>query len=117
METSKVRKINPITPREASKEAQSMIPDWVIDGINDAIKEKFVTGRSFRIKQKELMLFVMKNAPKGMTKQRVFDYHWMDFEKLYGEFGWKVKYDRPAYREDFEPIFEFTPKPDKEPQA
>lgn len=33
-----------------------------------------------------------------------------DFEDLYGEYGWNVKYESPSYKENFDENYYFTPK-------
>lgn len=46
-----------------------------------------------------------------LTKDEIFDNHWLDIEDIYREQGWKVKYDKPGYNEEsFKPYFEFSVK-------
>ncbi len=37
----------------------------------------------------------------------VFDNSFLDVEDVYRKAGWKVRYDKPGYNEDYEPYFEF----------
>ncbi|MCK9416749.1 hypothetical protein M0Q97_08850 [Candidatus Dojkabacteria bacterium] len=97
--------IKPITPEEARNEAKSTIPEFVIIGINNAIKNNYIKS-GFTIKQKDIMVEIMKVAPFDCSSEEIYKNHWMDFEDLYRNVGWKVSYDKPGYNED-EAIFEF----------
>lgn len=101
--------ISPITPEEARNEAKSNIPEFVINGINNAIKNHYRKS-GFTIKEKEILAEIMKVAPENITSVDIFKNHWMDFEDLYKNFGWNISYDRPGYRESYDAIFEFKCK-------
>jgi hypothetical protein len=101
--------IKPITPEEARNEAKSNIPDFVILGINNAIKNNYVKS-SFTIRQKDIMTEIMKVAPEHMTSEHIYKNHWMDFEDLYRDYGWKISYDKPGYCESYDATFEFEMK-------
>lgn len=85
------------------------LPDWVIDGINEAILSKW-RGKSFSMKQEEIEKVVMKHAPENFTVQQLYDNHYLDFEKLYEGQGWIVKYDKPGYNESGPAVFYFSVK-------
>lgn len=101
--------IKPITPEEARNEAKSNIPEFVIIGVNNAIKSHYHKS-GFTIKQKDILAEIMKVAPDDMTNNEIFENHWMDFEDLYKNFGWNISYDSPGYRESYDEKYEFKPK-------
>ena len=103
-------KITPITPQEAKEEIEKNFPDFVIEGVNNAIRKHYFGKSSFDITQNEIMAEVLKVAPEGVTMQKIFDNHWLDFEQVYRKFGWIVNYDKPAYCESYEAFFTFQPK-------
>lgn len=45
-----------------------------------------------------------------ITEQECFDRHYLDIEEIYSASGWVVKYDKPAYNEDYPATFEFKKK-------
>lgn len=96
----------PISPDEIKIE----LPEFVIQGINAAIQEKY-RGGSFTVKQNEIMDFIMQFAPEGFQRSDLGAKGYLDFEELYESYGWKVKYDRPGFNENYyDPYFEFIPK-------
>lgn len=101
--------VDPIKPIEAKKNAKCNIPDFVIQGVNEAIKEHYRKG-GFSIKQNEIIEFVLKFAPEGTTRKSLFDNNWLDFEDIFNTNGWIITYDKPAYYENYEPFFEFKEK-------
>ena len=105
-------KIIPISPKEAKEQIEKNFPDFVIEGVNNAINKHYFGKSSFNIKQREILTEVLKVAPEGITEQQIYDNHWMDFENLYRKFGWVVKYDKPGYCENYDAFFTFKPKND-----
>jgi len=99
-------KIAPITPQEAKAQIKAEFPDFVIEGVNNIIKKHYFS-ESFTVLQKDVMKEIMAVAPAGMTSSKIFENHWMDFEDLYRQSGWKVSYDS-AVMESYEPNFTFT---------
>jgi len=93
--------IRPITPEEVTKE----IPDFVVEAVNELINEKSgAPGRTFTILQDDIKQRVMSKT------NIAFDFKWLDFEPLYESYGWRVRYDKPAYNEFYDAYFEFRPK-------
>jgi len=92
------------------------VPTFVIEAVNELIeKHKVSGGKSFTIKQEEILKLVIKKAKdsgeKKVTKKVVFDKKWLDFEDTFRSYGWGVKYNSPDYTENsFPPYFEFFPK-------
>lgn len=95
-------------PLRAS-EIKITLPDFVIDGVNDIIKEKY-RGGAFTATQKEITTAIMRHAPEDVKQGDLADKGYLDFEKLYEEYGWKVRYDKAGYNENwYPPYFRFTP--------
>ena len=96
--------IEPIKPSEVMQ----IIPEWVIAGANECILEHYRELRKeSKFTQNELIDFVLKKAPEGVTRETLFDNCWLDIEPVYRKVGWKVDYDCPAYCETYEANFTF----------
>jgi hypothetical protein len=107
----KMGEVKPISPIDAKKDAKSNIPDWVVTGINNAISANYRKA-GFSILQSEIVRFILKESPntaKAAWKKKIFDNGWMDFEPLFENVGWVIKYDKPGFNESYEPSFEFKP--------
>jgi len=89
----------PLSPSEAFDLKQKVIPDKVIDIINEMILENF-NGGIATLQQAELV---------RRMKARLEDFQerWLDFEDVYRKQGWKVTYDKPGYNETYPAIFVF----------
>lgn len=90
----------PLSPSEAFDLKQKVIPDKVIDIINEMILENFNGGVAI-LQQAELSRRI--KAGLGDFHQR-----WLDFEDVYRKQGWKVTYDKPGYNETYPAVFRFT---------
>jgi len=99
--------VAPITPDEAKKLKNHSIPDEVIKAFNDMIVEKLSSGRAV-IKQKDVVARIV--AATQITEDQLFDNHWLDVEDVFRKAGWTVKYDKPAYCENYDAYFEFSRK-------
>lgn len=100
--------VEPIKPSEVF---QSM-PDFVIRGANECISEHYhELDNSSRFTQNELIEHILKYAPENISRQTLFDKHWLDIEPTYRRAGWEVEYDKPAYYEDYEANFIFSTSP------
>ena len=100
--------ILPITPEEVIERKQKEIPDDVFEVFNALIAKKF-DGNSSHIKQKHVVEMLVDRGYKSTT---IFDEHWLDVEDIYRKAGWEVKYDKPAYNENYDAYFVFS-KPRK----
>ena len=85
-------KILPITPQEATTKIKQEFPEFVILGINNAITQNYFNRTTFTIKQKEIIKNILSVAPEDVTEYDIFKNHWLNFEEIYYEFGWTVKY-------------------------
>lgn len=94
----------PIRPEEVEKEKGRRIPDRVIEVVNELIVKEF-RGKSATVRQDTIVQGIV-NA-MGCDRAEVFENHWLDFESRFQEAGWIVKYDKPAYNENYPATFEF----------
>lgn len=97
--------INPITPEEARK-CRPLIPDFVLQVVNELISEKARNNKKITIKQNEIVNKIIARH-SDMTKKEIFDSNWLDFEDIYRDAGWKVVCDKPGYNEDYDAYFVF----------
>lgn len=99
--------IEPIRPSDVN----ITIPDFVIVIVNEFIKKEW-DGEEARILQKDIVneIVARYTGMEDITSQTIYRNHWLDFEGLYREAGWKVEYDKPAFNEFYEPIFVFKKK-------
>lgn len=99
-------KVKPLAPDEVFLE----IPDFVIEAVNTLLRKKW-DGTKAVILQEDILNMIC-NKEEGPSRTDVFDYNWLDFENLYREAGWLVKYDHPGYNENYKAYFEFKKKRD-----
>ncbi len=106
MENEKV--VGPITPQEILEDLPNIIPSFVFEAVNNLLKNKF-RGSSVTIKQDEILAEIAK-IQKTYSREEIYQNKWLDFESVYSKHGWKVKYDKPAYNENYDAYFEFSMK-------
>jgi len=110
--------VRPIKPSEvhAEKKKAGIFPTEVIDAFNELIIKHFYRGYASFLQKEviELIKEKMKAASPDVPfrEEDIFDKHWLDIEELFSTYGWKVKYDSPAYNEAGEPSFRFSEKRD-----
>jgi hypothetical protein len=98
----------PISPDEAAKIQQSLIPDEIIESFNELIAENYKsTSKESVVLQKDVLSRIHKKMP-NISGGVIFKNNWLNIENLYSNEGWIVQYDRPAYCESYEPYFKFT---------
>lgn len=102
--------VKPISPKEAEEKQISGIPDFVVEAVNELIAKNIGDQNSVDIKQEDIVELAMQKAPKGTTRQIIYDNHWMDIEPLFRKAGWTVHYDKPGYNESYSAYFTFTKK-------
>lgn len=105
---SSEKEILPITPAEILADLPNIIPSFVFEAVNNLLKKKF-RGGPVTIKQDAIMDEIAK-LQSTYTRQEIYDNKWMDFESVYADYGWIVKYDKPGFRETYDAYFEFKPK-------
>lgn len=96
--------IEPIKPSDIPHAKARAIPEAVIQVVNDILARKFTNGRA-TIKQCEIVNELVANH--GMTRNYIYENGCLNFEEIYRAQGWKVKYDKPAYCENYDAYFEF----------
>ena len=97
--------VEPIKPSEIKQ----VIPEWVIKGANECIQMHYRhLDKTSHFTQNELIDCILKYKPdEEINRNTLFDNHWLDIEPLYRIAGWEVKYDKPAYCEDYPANFTF----------
>lgn len=102
-----------ITPNEVLELKEGQIPDEVFAAFDELIAKDFNQGYA-TVMQNEVVLLALKKLKvaghRKMTRQMIFDNHWLDVEAIYRKRGWKVEYDKPAYNETYEASFKFSKK-------
>jgi len=92
----------PISPKDIPAAKAVVIPPEVFDAVNELLAAKCVNGGAI-IKQHEIADAIKEKL--GECKME-----WLNFEEVYREAGWGVKYDKPAYCETYDAFFEFRDK-------
>ena len=98
----------PITPDQAHERRQQTLPAAIIDVFNELIARNY-NGRTATVSQDEAADLIAERL--SISRQQVFDLHYLDVESFYREAGWDVKYDSPGYADaNFPPYFQFRRK-------
>ncbi len=98
--------MKPITKEEATIQLDNRVfPDFVIQAFNECISESQIK-RTKVVTQENVIDRIIKLG--NVTKKDVFENHWLDVEEHYRKAGWKVRYDRPGFNEDYKAYFEFS---------
>jgi hypothetical protein len=98
--------IAPITPGDVAAGAAGAVPDFVLQAFNELLAQKARNG-SARITQNEVIERIISLSPTPLPRQQIFDKNWLDVESIYRAAGWKVRYDKPGYCENYDAYFEF----------
>lgn len=105
--------IKPFSPAEARGNKKKVLPEYLIRAINLLLSERYTKG-SFNIKAKDIILKAQQlryadseySAPPNGSDE-YYDKGWMDFESIYEDEGWSVKYTKPDYTESFDSYYTF----------
>mgnify|MGYP003512507362 CR=1 FL=1 len=97
----------PITPAEVVDKKKEQLPNEVIDAFNALIAANITNGRA-RIRVEDIITLIKLKL--GVTREQVYEKHYLDVEDIYREVGWKVEYDQPGYCESYDATFTFTAK-------
>jgi hypothetical protein len=100
-----------ITVEEAIKSKQDIIPEAVFDVINRLIVQKMDSNYSSRVTHDEIVNEVSRAL--NLSRQEIFERHYLDVEDSYRAVGWSVEYDKPAYNESYGAYFIFKLKDTK----
>jgi hypothetical protein len=100
--------IKPISPAEALLQKAAQIPDVVYEAVNAILTQK-VQSSLIVIIQDDLIDKILELSPDtNLTRSLIFENHWLDIEDVYRAAGWDVKYDKPAYCDDYKAHFVFS---------
>lgn len=103
-------KVLPLTPKKAKELWVETLPDFVIEAVNHFIGLRYGGDTtSFYIKQDELIKEMLATGPEDLKRDDLFEKHYLDFESIFEESGWEIKYDKPAYNESYEAYWRFKP--------
>lgn len=100
--------IKPITPEEARNNKKLAIPDEVIQVVNELLVRE-LNGSYATLYEDEIVAEVLKRMPH-LTRESVFKNKYLDFEPLFRESGWDVKYDSPGFNESYLAHYVFNVK-------
>ena len=101
---------NPIKPNELQEivKKKKKIPEFIFDIFNELIQEAALhpyANKTFNILQKDICQKI--NEEHGSKDWPIW---WLDIEEDYRNEGWDVKYDKPAYCENYDACFYFKEK-------
>jgi len=96
----------PLRPQDIGPIAAARIPDFVIEAVNELLV-KHSASPTITLLLHEVTDAAMARAPIDVTRDQLFDEHWLDFEPIYRDAGWRVTFDKPAYNETYESRFVF----------
>lgn len=95
-----------LTPSEAAvAKAQREFPDFVVDAFNQCILASILNG-TYEVEQEEVIMRMMSLNPQ-LSREEIFDKHYLDVEDYYRSAGWEVVYHKPAYYEEWKAYWEF----------
>lgn len=101
------KKVQPISPDKIIENLDDIIPEYVIESVNELLKKKFRDiDDTIYIKQDELIKLILDKS--SIKREEIFDNHYLDFEALYEKYGWEVSYDKPGYDESYTPNWKFS---------
>lgn len=98
-------KIKPITPNEVGKLKSDLLPPAVIEVFNESIAKNW-NGKSAKVYQNDVADAIASKL--DITRQNVYDMHYLDVEPIYESAGWKIIYEKPGYHESWPAYFKFS---------
>ena len=86
--------VKPITPAQIEKARKDMIPDEVIEAVNELMIDGWDSASYHTyIRQEELIELVIEKMKNTVARADLFNNHWLDIERVFVEYGWKITYD------------------------
>ena len=110
----KSKETKPISPNEIMDNLKTIIPEAVIQAVNELLKEGY-RGSYVSFKQKDLISRIIKIDP-SIEREDLFKKKYLDFESIFEKQGWKVEYNSPCRDESYDEYFKFTPKNKNKPK-
>lgn len=98
------KKVEAISVEELIAKKKMSIPDFVIEAVNKLLVKEF-DGKRAVILQEDILNEIRVHM--SMERSMVFENHWLDFEDLYRDKGWKVEYDKPSLGDSYKARFIF----------
>jgi hypothetical protein len=98
--------VEPIHASKINEIREALIPSIVFEVFNELIAKNFSGSRAI-VRQNEVVTLL---TAVGLSRQEIYDNHWLDVENSYQKAGWKVTYDKPGYNESYDAYFEFVKK-------
>lgn len=107
-----MKKVKPISPNEIKLKE---FPDFVLIAFNELLQDSFNKQKIIIITQEKAINKIIEVSGRTdyrstVSRQAIFDNHWLDVEDIYRETGWKVYYDKPGYCETYEASWTFSKK-------
>lgn len=103
----------PFSPEEALSAKIEKVPAFVIDAVNHLLAQRF-NGQGCLLRQgeviqqaRELAIQHHRMLDEEVSRDIFFREHWLDFEPIYRQRGWRVQYDKPGWDETYEPFWKF----------
>jgi hypothetical protein len=111
----KIKDIMKVFTPEDVRINSKYIPDFVYDVFNHLLTEKWNNGKPIIISQEEVVnRIICKHNwlfdDIEISRQEIFEHHWLDVEPEYRNAGWNVEFDKPGYNESYKAFYTFTPK-------
>jgi hypothetical protein len=98
--------MKPITKAEVEEGLNDReFPVFVIQAFNECIMESRVRN-SKNVMQDDVVKRIEKLG--NVSRNSIFENHWLDVEKHYRKAGWTVKFDKPAYNESYKAYYTFS---------
>ena len=104
-----VNHVEPISPEDIPEARAAVIPPEVIEAFNYMIALKFSGGRAV-IRQDDVLERICSTL--NVSRETVFNKHYLDVEDIYRDKGWSVTYEKPGYNETYPATFTFATKKD-----
>ena len=99
----------PYTPTEAREVKKGNLPKEVIETVNYLLAKNISSDSKRVIIYQEDIIEILETK-YNMQREDIFANKCLDFEPLYRDYGWEVKYDKPAWDENYKTHFIFTSK-------
>lgn len=80
-------------------------PDFVIQAFNECIMEARIKN-SKNVMQDDVVKRIVKLG--NVSRNSIFENHWLDVERYYRKAGWTVHYDKPGFNESYEAYYTFS---------
>jgi len=80
-------------------------PDFVIQAFNECIMEARIKN-SKDVMQDDVVKRIEKLG--NVSRNSIFENHWLDVERHYRNAGWKVSHHKPDYNESGKSYFHFS---------